>query len=105
MAFMVVRCNRNSNRYRNNLANNHLLPHSVKDKETTQDSCGFRISGFKVWQPTKGEWLQPERQWGRDRTADNVGETFTLFGSGGARGCGVGVVSGWQLRFAFGAGV
>lgn len=56
---------------------------NVKDKETTQDSCGFRISGFKVWQPTKGEWLQPERQWGRDRTADNVGEAFTLFGSGG----------------------
>eukprot|EP00955_Chlamydomonas_euryale_P065695 359317-Chlamydomonas_euryale.AAC.2 len=22
----------------------------VKDKQTTQDSCGFRISGFQVWQ-------------------------------------------------------
>jgi len=54
----------------------------VKDKQTTQDSCGFRISGFQVWRPAKGEWEQPERQWGRDRTKDNVGETFTLFASG-----------------------
>ncbi|KAG1662678.1 hypothetical protein FOA52_014604 [Chlamydomonas sp. UWO 241] len=60
----------------------YITKFNIKDAETTQASCGFRISGFKVYRPATGEWFQPDRQWGRDRTKDNVGDTFTLFASG-----------------------
>lgn len=55
-----------------------------KDKETTQATVGFRISGAQVYKQKEGEMHKTDRQWGKTLTADTMDSAFQLFASNGA---------------------
>mmetsp|Transcript_33756 Transcript_33756/g.100509 ORF Transcript_33756/g.100509 Transcript_33756/m.100509 type:complete len:303 (-) Transcript_33756:199-1107(-) len=53
----------------------------LKDMETTQHSCGFRISGLQVFRPGEEQPFKPSRQWGKTLTQETMPSAFEVFAS------------------------
>ncbi|KAL6043621.1 Cdc42 rho gtpase-activating protein [Balamuthia mandrillaris] len=56
-----------------------------KDMESTTVSLGMRITGMKVWDVKKGDYVRYTKTWGRDVTIEKTKEAVSLFFHNGER--------------------